>query len=103
MPKFIKGFKLDDEKIQNYLPRQPFDTRPDWAINCYEFIIDRIPRDAYIGIGVGFEANGDVICVIMLEKGDDKEKLEEEPVHTDDEMLAQIAKDVMTPGVWLSL
>jgi hypothetical protein len=29
--------------------------------------------------------------------------MEKEPVHTDDEMLTQIAKDVLTPGVWFSL
>jgi hypothetical protein len=36
-------------------------------------------------------------------KGSDKEKLEREPVHTDDETLTQISKDVLTPGLWLSL
>jgi len=101
----IKGFKLDDEKIWSRVAKQEDDTRPDWEINWYGPIINCIPRTAYIEIGAGYEANGEIVTVIVLEIGSasDKQTMEKEAVHTDDEALTQIAKDMLTPGVWLSL
>jgi hypothetical protein len=99
----IKGFKLDDEKRRSRVTKPDDDTRPDWEINWYGPIISCIPRTAYIEIGAGHEANGEIVTVIVLEIGKDREEMENEPVHTDDKVLTEIAKDVLTPGVWLSL
>jgi hypothetical protein len=103
---YLKGFKLDDEKIRDYITRHEKvheqNTGPDWQINWYEPIINCIPRTAYIELGMGFNPNRKIVVVIVLEKGLDKEALEKTPVHTDNETLAQIAKLVLTPGVWPS-
>ena len=100
---YIKGFKLDDAKIRGCFARQPQDTEPDWEANWYETIIDRIPRTAYIEVSAGVEPNGETFLVIVLDQGYDREKLEETPIYTEDEMLAQAAKHVLTPGIWPSL
>jgi hypothetical protein len=48
---YIKGYKLDDEKIWNFVRRQPDDTGPDWPMNWHEAIIDHIPRSAFLEYG----------------------------------------------------
>jgi hypothetical protein len=47
--------------------------------------------------------NGDPVTVLVLDKGYNQERLEREPVTTDDEALARLADLVLTPGVWPSL
>ena len=103
MDTFIKGFKWMVKRYGIMLPdtgRTP--DRTGRSIGTGP-IINCIPRTAYIEIGAGFKANGDVVTVIVLEKGSDKEELEKKPVHTDDEALTQIAELVLTPGVWPAL
>jgi hypothetical protein len=82
---FIKGFMLDDEKIRSHVTKHEGDTGPNWEINWYQPIINCIPRSAYTEVGAGFNANGNVIAVIVLEEGRKKEELEKKPVHTDNE------------------
>jgi hypothetical protein len=100
---YIKGYQLDDEKIRNFVRRQPDDIEPDWPMNWHEAIIDHIPRDAFLEFGVGLKPNGDPVTVLVLDKGYDRESLEREPVETEDEALARLADFVLTPGVWPSL
>jgi len=99
---YIKGYKLDNEKIRRYIPKEPDDTGANWHFNWYYAILDNIPRSAYIEISLGIEPSGRHVTVIVLDHGYDKQTLEKEPVQTEDIMIQKMAKDILTPGVWLS-
>ncbi len=99
---YIKGYKLDNEKIRQKVPKGPDDTGPNWHFNWYHAILGCIPRSAYIEIGLGREPSGRHVTVIVLDRGNDKVELEKEPVQTDDIMIQKFAKEILTPGVWLS-
>ena len=96
---FLKGFKVDCRKIKRYsLPTKedPTNTR------YYRLIISLIPRTAYKYIGAGFEEDGDMCLVVVMEDGWDKEELQKMDMPFYEGMLAQAAERVLTPGVWLS-
>ena len=71
--------------------------------NWYDAIVDCIPRSTNIEIGGSIESNGRVVVVVVMNKGDDREKLEKEPIEIEDEMFAQIVENLLTLGVWPSL
>jgi len=52
-------------------------------------------------VTLGAEPDGNLITVIVLESSADKASLEKEPIQTHDEVLASMAKQLFTPGVWL--
>jgi hypothetical protein len=99
---YIKGYKLDDEKICQRVLREADDIGPNWQFNWYHAILECIPRSAYIEIGLGREPSGEHVTVIVLDRGYDKKKLEQEPVHTEDKMFQKMAENILTPGVWPS-
>jgi hypothetical protein len=103
---YIKGFKLDEKKIRDHFARDSKDSDsdpdPDLEFKWFDFIINCIPRDAYIRIEGGMEPDDSIACVLVLDQGNDREALEKDAVKTDNEVLAQIAKDVLTAGVWTS-
>ena len=72
-------------------------------MNWHQVIINHIPWDAFPEFGVGLKPNGDPVTVLVLDKGYDRERLEREPVTTEDEALARLAEAVLTPGIWPSL
>ena len=102
---FIKGFKLDHEKLRRYFPKKPDESELDWELKWFDIIIQNIPRDAYIELETSAECDDEVAIVIVLDKGDDRERLEKEPIRIEDIedwMFAQIAENLLTPGVWPS-
>ncbi len=100
---YIKGYKLDDEKIHQCVPREADDVAPDWHFNWYHAILECIPRSAYIEIGLGREPSGKYVTVIVLDCRYNKETLEQEPVQTEDIMFQKMAENILTPGVWPSV
>lgn len=100
-PFFLKGYKFDLEKIRRTFPKTDQDlTVQNYEITWIQPIVDTIPREAYKYIKCGVEQNGDLNLVMVLDDGYDAERLKKEPVDSDDEMLAQAARDVLTAGVW---
>jgi len=70
-----KIHKLDDEKMRRCFPVQE-DER-----ECVN-VVPTYPRDAYIKVTLGAEADNRSVTVIILESENDGEKLEREPVQT---------------------
>jgi hypothetical protein len=95
---YIKGFKLDSAKIEQYgyplTEEDPHNTR------YYQRIISVISSTAYKYIGAGFEENGDMVLVIVMDDGWDKVELQNKEMPVCDRMLAQAAERVLTSGIW---
>ena len=66
----------------------------------YSAIIDCIPQTAYKYVGRGVESDGLLNLVVVIEDGCDEEALKKGSVEPEDEILAKIAEDVLTPGIW---
>ncbi|KAF8881845.1 hypothetical protein CPB84DRAFT_1791503 [Gymnopilus junonius] len=94
MPLFLKGFRLDFDKICEVLEVDDADRYVRNIIYC-------IPREAYNRIGCGYGRNRKLILMIVMEDGYDPEELMKTPVDSSsDPTLADIAREVCTPGVW---
>lgn len=97
---YIKGYKLDPEKIRQSFSRKPGWTDQTWDIYWYQPIIDAIPRTAYKYVGCGLEPNGDFNLVLVLDDGDDEAALKSTNVEPSEPL--REALEVLTPGVWES-
>lgn len=98
MPLYLKGYKLDMSKINQTFNVQPPNWPDDWVIP----IIECIPRDAYIYIGNGYEKDGTLNVMIVIETGHDEKQLMKSSVTASDETLADVGRRVSTPAIWPS-
>jgi len=97
---FLKGFKLDRKKIRHQFPREENEPEGNYELSWYPVILDCIPATAYKYIGLGVESDGHLNLVVVIEDGRDEGVLKQGSLETNDETLAKIAEDVLTPGIW---
>ncbi|KAF8175112.1 hypothetical protein BJ912DRAFT_989075 [Pholiota molesta] len=94
MPLYLKGYRLDNDKIATSLNCAD-------PTGCKPAIIKCIERESYRYIANGFELNGDLNLIIVMAGGDDAVALTRMPMpESTDKMLLAIARDVCTAGVW---
>ncbi|KAF8523320.1 hypothetical protein BU17DRAFT_86042 [Hysterangium stoloniferum] len=99
---YIKGYKLDPDKI-----RQTFSKKPDLPeatsdIYWYQPIIDYIPETAYRYVGCGLEPDGHYNLVLVLDDGNDEAALKQTNVDLPESLPKQVLQ-VLTTGVWESV
>ncbi|KAH9005759.1 hypothetical protein EDB86DRAFT_2779272, partial [Lactarius hatsudake] len=97
---YLKGYKLDREKIRSRFPRDELD-KEDYELSYYEPILEYIPDTVYEYIGCGTETNGEIIVVLVLEDGYDRSALEASNIVAPD--IFEPVLSVLTPGIWPSL
>jgi len=100
---YIKGYKLDGDKILRMFPREAHEPEETYEFSWYEPIIDKIPESSYKYVGCGLEADGSYNLVLVVEDGYDLSKLEigvNEPKCP--ETLPQEALKLLTFGIWPS-
>jgi hypothetical protein len=103
MPKrtfYLKGYKLDREKIRHTFPKEDGDPDENYELLWYQPIINQIPETVYKYVGGGVEADGHLNLLLVLEDGYDKAPLTKGDFKPEDETLAMIAKEVLTFGIW---
>ena len=98
MTLYLKGYKLDNEKIRSVFPRQPRHSDDDYVWGYYEPIIDSIPRDAYNTLLSGRDSDGKPVLVFVLALGYDREELEDITVTPDG--FPKGSLEVLTLGIW---
>ena len=98
MTLYLKGYKIDKEKIRSEFPRQPRHLDDDYVHGYFEPIIDHIPRDAYNCLLSGRDTNGKPVLVFVLMLGYDREELEGTAMSLDGFPEGSIK--VLTPGIW---
>lgn len=101
-PHFLKGYKLDLQKIRKTFPQEAEDPTTNYELSWSKAILDSIGRESYQFVGCGVEPDGHLNLVWVIEEGDDEIELKKTPVETSDADLAEAAKFVLTPGVWPS-
>lgn len=102
MPKrslYIKGYKLDRQKIHAVLKRK--DGESEAQSYDFKWIKPIVPETAYSYVGNGLEPDGHLNLVLVLEDGYDEAALKASDVQTP-ETLPQGSLKVLTAGVWLS-
>ncbi|KAJ3511910.1 hypothetical protein NLJ89_g3824 [Agrocybe chaxingu] len=85
-------------KIKKTVPLEPNDRPDDWVIP----IVNTIPRGAYKYVQNGYESDGSINVMIVLEDGVDEQELMKSPVTSSDKTLTAIGRDICTPGIWPS-
>lgn len=90
---YIKGYKIDFDKLLNNFP-----TRPDDPQNLrMMWLWEKFPTE-YLYVGSGKEPGGKHSLVIVLAEGSDKEKLEQESMV---DLSHEPYSKVFTPGIWV--
>jgi len=98
---YIKGYKLDRQKIRNTFPREEHEPDENYELAWYRLIVEGIPETAYKYVGCGVEPDGHLNLVLVLDDGYDKLKMKEISVKPP-ETLPQQALQLLTPGIWPS-
>ena len=98
MTLYLKGYKIDKEKIRSEFPRQPRHSNDNYVLGYYKPILNNIPRDAYDYLLSGREPDGKSVLVLVLALGYDREELEGITVSSDGFPKGSFA--VLTPGIW---
>jgi hypothetical protein len=94
MPLYLKGYRLDDDKIAKRFNIEHTTDLKFAIIRCIE-------RDAYRYIASGLEPNGKLNVIIVLAGGNDAVELTQSAMPASaDRTLLDIARKVCTPGVW---
>ena len=99
---YLKGFKLDPEKIRRRFPREAHEPDQGYEFTWYQAILETIPPTAFLYVACGVEPDGNLNLMVVLEDGYDEVALKKTPVETSDERLAQMAQEILTPGIWPS-
>ena len=99
---YIKGYKLDPEKIRQTFSRKPDLPEETCDIYWYQPIVDYIPGDAYRYVGSGIEPDGHHNLVLVLDDGNDEVALKKTDVDLPESLPKQVLQ-VLTPGVWESV
>jgi hypothetical protein len=89
---YIKGYKVDRDKILNNFP-----TRPDDPENLRMIWLWKQFPTEFLYLGIGKEPDGKTSLVVVLAEGADKEKLEQETMVD----LSEPYTKVFTPGIWV--
>lgn len=90
---YIKGYKVDRDKLLNNFP-----TRPDDPQNLrMMWLWEKFPTE-FLYLGSGKEPGGNISLVVVLAGGYDKEKLEQEPMV---DLSHEPYSKVFTPGIWV--
>ena len=102
MPKqlYLKGYKLDNEKIRRRFPREANEAKDSYEFTWYQPIFECIPTTAYQYVGYGIDLDGHLIAVIVLDDGYDEAALKGSSVETNDPTLSGMAQSILTSGVW---
>jgi hypothetical protein len=91
--KYIKGYKVDLKKLT-----ERFGAPKDDPHNMiFLSVVELFPRGAYKYVGGGFEEDGSLSLVMVLDDGDDKAKLENSPMPEFNQMGLEAT---LTAGVW---
>jgi hypothetical protein len=98
---YIKGYKLDSEKIRQTFSRKPDLPEETCDIYWYQPIVEYIPDTAYRYVGCGLEPDGHYNLVLVLDDGDDEAALKKTDVDLPESLPKQVLQ-VLTPGVWES-
>ncbi|KAH9075552.1 hypothetical protein EDB83DRAFT_2350622 [Lactarius deliciosus] len=98
---YLKGYKLDREKIRSRFPRDSLDTAANYELSYYKPILEDVPDTVYQYIGCGMEPNGEIIVVLVLEDGYDRSALEANDIVAPDTIIEPVLS-LLTPGVWPS-
>jgi hypothetical protein len=101
MPKRIKGYKLDRQKIRAVSKRRDGESEESYDFKWIQPIINYIPETAYSYVGNGLEPDGHLNLVLVLEDGYDEAALKASDVRTP-ETLPHGPLKVLTAGVWPS-
>ncbi|KAF8343535.1 hypothetical protein F5887DRAFT_1075657 [Amanita rubescens] len=80
---YIKGYKLDRQKIRNTFPREEHEPDENYELAWYRLIVEGIPETAYKYVGCGVEPDVEIGV---------------KPPET----LPQQALQLLTPGIWPS-
>ena len=100
---YIKGYKVDREKIRDTFPREAHEPEETYEFAWYRPIINNIPESSYKYFGCGLEADGRYILVLVIEDGYDLSKMEIGVEHVKPpKTLPQEALKVLTFGIWPS-
>jgi hypothetical protein len=91
---YIKGYKVNLDKITRLYgvtsEEDPDNTR-------FLDIVRIFPRESYKYIGGGFESDGRLEFVVVLDEGNDKATLENSPMPEFDQ---KGTGEILTAGVW---
>ena len=104
MTLYVKGFKIDRQKIAN-LVEVTSETDPLVEAGIH-VVVERLNRDAYLKIMTGYEgrrADGKrrLALVIALEIDDDEERLRKKGLGTIDESISvALPHTLVGPDVW---
>jgi hypothetical protein len=99
MTLYLKGYKLDREKIRSRFPREPEDLDNDrYELGYFGPIIDSIPRTAYKRLLSIEDSDGTHILVFVLELGYNRKALEDITVSPDG--FPKLSLNVLTLGIW---
>jgi hypothetical protein len=97
---YLKGYKLDRQKIRSRFPREDYESEDNYELNYYKPIITHIPETAYKYVGCGVESDGHLNLVLVLEDGYDQTALD--GIITTPDTLPEASLNVLTPGIWPS-
>lgn len=97
---FLKGYKLDLQKIRSRFPRRDHQSEENYELSYIRPIMSMIPREAYLYVGCGVEPNGRLNLVLVLEDGYDRTALD--GIITAPDTLPEASLNVLTPGIWPS-
>jgi hypothetical protein len=90
---YLKGYKIDREKLPNNFP-----TRPDDPKNVrFRSLWQQFPTE-FLYLANGKEPEGGICLVFVLADGYNKEKLEQEPVV---DLTYDPYTEAFTPGIWV--
>jgi hypothetical protein len=96
---YLKGYKLDCEKIRSRFPREPKDLDDEeYELGYFGPIIDSIPRTAYERLLSIEDSDGTPILVFVLEIGYNRKTLEDITVSPDG--FPKPSLNVLTLGIW---
>jgi len=98
MSLFLKGYKLDRQKIRSEFPRKEHQPEDTYHVIYSGPIINSIPSTAYKYVGAGVEPDGDIVEVLVLEDGYDLNMLD--GIITPPNEFPKGALSVLTPGIW---
>jgi hypothetical protein len=104
MPRYVKGFKLDRQKVANVIGAK--DRMDPLVETGIQVMIRQINRSAYLRIEGGYEPPGPdgerhVSIIIALAIGNDKDELKKRPLGDIDESIERALPHVLVgPDVW---
>ena len=102
MTLYVKGFKIDRQKVADIVEAERSDPLVDAGIRV---VVEQLNRSAYLDIVTGYEPSSDgkrhLALVIALEIDDDEERLMKKELGTIDESIrAALPYTLVGPDIW---